>query len=251
MQHADRADGALQQPHAARRHCGLPVPWMRTEPLHNAGAHDAQGRGAPVDGCTMPAVPPMPSTRCGRRGSTPPMGIKQHSSSSTAVTTTPRCARRARSRARSSAKPTAGRATRLVSSRNTRVGENGIAYKNVGSALRARSALLGHQALDQFHVRGEEAGQRRHGSDNEVRKRGPRCCTLRPARSARRRAPTCTAGALASERRRRRAPIRGQHLRVRRGVVVAPVHEQHGVQREQVPLHLDQDPVRALPRPRV
>jgi hypothetical protein len=37
---------------------------------------------APVEGCTMPAVPPMPRTRWGWTGSTPPIGIKQYSSSS-------------------------------------------------------------------------------------------------------------------------------------------------------------------------
>ena len=36
----------------------------------------------PVEGCTMPAVPPIPSTLCGTRGSTPPMGMRQYSSSS-------------------------------------------------------------------------------------------------------------------------------------------------------------------------
>ena len=36
----------------------------------------------PVEGCTMPAVPPTPMTRCGRFGSTPPMGMAQYSSSS-------------------------------------------------------------------------------------------------------------------------------------------------------------------------
>ena len=46
------------------------------------GPHGFGGSGdAPVDGCTMPAVPPMPSTRCGRRGRTPPMGIRHRSSS--------------------------------------------------------------------------------------------------------------------------------------------------------------------------
>lgn len=35
-----------------------------------------------MDGCTMPAVPPMPSTLWGTLGSTPPMGMRQYSSSS-------------------------------------------------------------------------------------------------------------------------------------------------------------------------
>ena len=35
-----------------------------------------------MEGCTIPAVPPMPSTLCGTLGSTPPMGIRQYSSSS-------------------------------------------------------------------------------------------------------------------------------------------------------------------------
>jgi hypothetical protein len=42
----------------------------------------------PVLGCTMPAVPPMPSTRWGMRGSTPPMGMRQYSSSSMAAART-------------------------------------------------------------------------------------------------------------------------------------------------------------------
>jgi len=37
---------------------------------------------APVEGCTIPAVPPMPSTLCGTLGSTPPIGMRQYSSSS-------------------------------------------------------------------------------------------------------------------------------------------------------------------------
>lgn len=41
---------------------------------------------SPVEGCTMPAVPPMPSTRCGCLGSTPPMGMRQYSSSSICFT---------------------------------------------------------------------------------------------------------------------------------------------------------------------
>ena len=40
----------------------------------------------PVEGCTIPAVPPIPITRYGTRGSTPPIGIKQYSSSSTYLT---------------------------------------------------------------------------------------------------------------------------------------------------------------------
>lgn len=35
-----------------------------------------------MEGCTMPAVPPMPRTLWGTLGSTPPMGIRQYSSSS-------------------------------------------------------------------------------------------------------------------------------------------------------------------------
>mmetsp|Transcript_1438 Transcript_1438/g.5723 ORF Transcript_1438/g.5723 Transcript_1438/m.5723 type:complete len:373 (+) Transcript_1438:302-1420(+) len=93
----------------------------------------------PVAGCTMPPVPPKPSTRCGILGSTPPMGMRQYSSSSTSFTTTPRPASRFSRRALSSGKGTAGRATRLVSSTKMRVGENGMVYRNVGSAaLRSR-----------------------------------------------------------------------------------------------------------------
>ena len=40
----------------------------------------------------MPPVPPMPSVRWGKVGSTPPMGIKQYSSSSMDFTRMPRCA---------------------------------------------------------------------------------------------------------------------------------------------------------------
>ena len=43
----------------------------------------------PVEGCTMPAVPPIPSTLCGTRGSTPPMGMRQYSSSSTFLRSRP------------------------------------------------------------------------------------------------------------------------------------------------------------------
>ena len=38
----------------------------------------------------MPPVPPMPSVRWGMRGSTPPMGMRQYSSSSMPFTVTPR-----------------------------------------------------------------------------------------------------------------------------------------------------------------
>ena len=44
----------------------------------------------PVLGWTMPAVPPMPSVRCGNVGNTPPMGMRQYSSSCTLVTFTPK-----------------------------------------------------------------------------------------------------------------------------------------------------------------
>lgn len=36
-----------------------------------------------MEGCTIPAVPPMPRVRCGWRGSTPPIGIRQFSCSCT------------------------------------------------------------------------------------------------------------------------------------------------------------------------
>ena len=87
----------------------------------------------PVLGCTIPAVPPMPSVRCGNFGNTPPMGIKQYSSSCTAVTLTPRCSRRSFNLIFKSSNSSDGRATKLVSSRNTSVSENGMAYKNVGN----------------------------------------------------------------------------------------------------------------------
>mmetsp|Transcript_22831 Transcript_22831/g.58128 ORF Transcript_22831/g.58128 Transcript_22831/m.58128 type:complete len:227 (-) Transcript_22831:843-1523(-) len=88
----------------------------------------------PVEGCTMPAVPPMPSTRCGCTGSTPPMGIRQYSSSSIFLTLMPMCLRRASSRSLSSLNPTAGRATSDVSSTKILVFEKGMAYRKVGSA---------------------------------------------------------------------------------------------------------------------
>ena len=40
----------------------------------------------------MPPVPPMPRVRWGKVGSTPPMGIRQYSSSSMDFTRMPRCA---------------------------------------------------------------------------------------------------------------------------------------------------------------
>lgn len=46
----------------------------------------------------MPAVPPMPRTRCGRRGRTPPMGMRQYSSSSIDFIFMPYFAMRASSR---------------------------------------------------------------------------------------------------------------------------------------------------------
>ena len=42
----------------------------------------------------MPPVPPMPRVRWGMRGSTPPMGMRQYSSSSVDFTVTPRCFKR-------------------------------------------------------------------------------------------------------------------------------------------------------------
>mmetsp|Transcript_5527 Transcript_5527/g.15639 ORF Transcript_5527/g.15639 Transcript_5527/m.15639 type:complete len:287 (+) Transcript_5527:2326-3186(+) len=87
----------------------------------------------PVDGWTMPAVPPTPIVRWGRLGSILPIGMQQYSSSSTDSTSRPRCFIRASKRAFSSGNGMMGRATRLVSSKNTLVSENGIAYRNVGS----------------------------------------------------------------------------------------------------------------------
>mmetsp|Transcript_22224 Transcript_22224/g.48806 ORF Transcript_22224/g.48806 Transcript_22224/m.48806 type:complete len:326 (-) Transcript_22224:1263-2240(-) len=48
----------------------------------------------PVDGCTMPAVPPIPRVRWGKVGSTPPMGMRQYSSSSMQRTLMPRLSSR-------------------------------------------------------------------------------------------------------------------------------------------------------------
>ena len=95
----------------------------------------------PVDGCTMPAVPPTPIVRCGSSGRIPPMGMEQYSSSSIDSTSSPKCFIRASSRALSSGNGMIGRATRLVSSRKTFVSLNGMAYRNVGSlALDALSS---------------------------------------------------------------------------------------------------------------
>ena len=87
----------------------------------------------PVLGCTMPAVPPMPSVRCGNVGNTPPIGMRQYSSSCTSVTLTPRWSSLSLSLSFKSSKSRPGRATRLVSSRKTSVSEKGIAYKKVGN----------------------------------------------------------------------------------------------------------------------
>mmetsp|Transcript_8987 Transcript_8987/g.14287 ORF Transcript_8987/g.14287 Transcript_8987/m.14287 type:complete len:297 (-) Transcript_8987:425-1315(-) len=89
----------------------------------------------PVDGCTIPAVPPTPSTRCGRVGSTPPMGIKQYSSSSTRLTLMPRDSRRCCSFTLRSSNSSPGRSTRDVSSKKIFRLVNGMAYKNVGWSL--------------------------------------------------------------------------------------------------------------------
>eukprot|EP00982_Pelagococcus_subviridis_P017573 31550-Pelagococcus_subviridis.AAC.6 len=86
----------------------------------------------PVDGCTIPAVPPIPSVRCGSVGSTLPMGIKQYSSSSTRFTHTPSFSSLCRSFTLRSSNSNPGRSTRLVSSKKICVSENGIAYRNVG-----------------------------------------------------------------------------------------------------------------------
>ena len=93
----------------------------------------------PVEGCTIPAAPPTPTVRCGSRGSAPPIGIRHRSTSWIFRTRISKCSSLRSSRSRSSSKPTAGRATSDVSSRKTSVGENGIAYRNVGIRwLRAR-----------------------------------------------------------------------------------------------------------------
>lgn len=52
-------------------------------PSMTLGAALQKCPAAPVEGCTIPAVPPMPRTLCGTLGRTPPMGIRQYSSSST------------------------------------------------------------------------------------------------------------------------------------------------------------------------
>lgn len=48
-------------------------------------------RALPVEGCTMPPVPPIPNVRWGNLGSTPPMGIRQYSSSVMDLTLIPKC----------------------------------------------------------------------------------------------------------------------------------------------------------------
>ena len=86
----------------------------------------------PVLGCTMPAVPPTPRTLCGSVGNTPPIGIRQYSSSSTLATSMPMCASRSWSFTFKSSNSKPGRSTRLVSSKKILFGPKGIAYRNVG-----------------------------------------------------------------------------------------------------------------------
>mmetsp|Transcript_1612 Transcript_1612/g.3698 ORF Transcript_1612/g.3698 Transcript_1612/m.3698 type:complete len:224 (+) Transcript_1612:2128-2799(+) len=87
----------------------------------------------PVAGCTIPAVPPMPSTLCGSRGRTPPIGMRQYSSSSIERMWIPMPRRRCSSLSFSSSKGMNGRATRLVSSTKILFLENGMTYRKVGS----------------------------------------------------------------------------------------------------------------------
>ena len=106
----------------------------------------------PVDGCTMPAVPPMPITRWLRRGRTPPMGMRQCSSSRTRVTVMPSACRRCFIRSLMSSKSTPGRATRLVSSQKMRPGLKGMTYRKVGRlplrALDGSSRWLSRQSMN-------------------------------------------------------------------------------------------------------
>ena len=89
----------------------------------------------PVLGWTMPAVPPTPSVRCGRVGRTPPMGMRQYSSSCTDLTLMPIAARRCCSFTLRSSNSSPGRSTKLVSSKKIFVSVNGMAYRNVGCML--------------------------------------------------------------------------------------------------------------------
>ena len=63
------------------------------------------------------------------------------------LTRMPRCAIRASRRALSSGNAIAGRATSEVSSKKMRVGENGIAYKKVGSRLHALVLFVGSKTM--------------------------------------------------------------------------------------------------------
>lgn len=109
---------------------------------------DSLWRGLPVEGCTMPPVPPIPSTRCGSLGRVPPMGIRQYSSSSTDFTWMPRCCSRASILSLRSWKPIAGRATKDVSSTKILVLEKGMAYRKVGNFLQhGRCLFLSHLTM--------------------------------------------------------------------------------------------------------
>mmetsp|Transcript_11462 Transcript_11462/g.49373 ORF Transcript_11462/g.49373 Transcript_11462/m.49373 type:complete len:202 (+) Transcript_11462:3181-3786(+) len=83
----------------------------------------------------MPAVPPTPSVLCGSVGRTPPMGMRQYSSSCTDLTLMPIFARRCLSLTLRSSNSRPGRSTSDVSSKKIFVSVNGMAYRNVGCWL--------------------------------------------------------------------------------------------------------------------
>mmetsp|Transcript_53912 Transcript_53912/g.128128 ORF Transcript_53912/g.128128 Transcript_53912/m.128128 type:complete len:210 (+) Transcript_53912:228-857(+) len=73
----------------------------------------------PVAGCTSPAEPPKPMTRCGTTGIAPPIGIRHSSSSSTSTIFVPQSSRRLYKRRFRSSNGTGGLSMREVSSKKT------------------------------------------------------------------------------------------------------------------------------------
>mmetsp|Transcript_7944 Transcript_7944/g.33202 ORF Transcript_7944/g.33202 Transcript_7944/m.33202 type:complete len:256 (+) Transcript_7944:5885-6652(+) len=116
----------------------------------------------PVEGCTIPAVPPTPSARCGSVGSTPPMGIRQYSSSSTLFTSTPSRSRRCCSFTLRSSNSSPGRSTSDVSSKKILFGPKGMAYRNVGCssfiALNLLSRCASRQSMNSISSSGNPCG---------------------------------------------------------------------------------------------
>mmetsp|Transcript_17135 Transcript_17135/g.42160 ORF Transcript_17135/g.42160 Transcript_17135/m.42160 type:complete len:255 (-) Transcript_17135:125-889(-) len=116
----------------------------------------------PVEGCTMPAAPPMPMARCGNLGSTPPMGMRQYSSSSTRFTLMSMASRRCASFTLRSSNSRLGRSTRLVSSKKILVSVKGMEYRNVGVFLltprRPSSRCPSRQSMNSMVSMGNPCG---------------------------------------------------------------------------------------------